>query len=227
MRLLRRLFDFRPAPANMGTLASVEAYSQWANTYPPNAHNPLMQVEERAMLSLLLPLEGKHVLDVACGTGRYSLLAWDRGAARVLGVDNSLAMLRQNTLSHKALSSAEHLPIASLSIDVVICGLALGHLPRPDKAIGEIARVLRRGGYALISDFHPFMFLSGAQRTFTTNGSTYAVEHYPHLYADYHRAAWEAGLVIEQVIEPKLETPTPQNAHAQLPAVIVYRMIKP
>src|SRR3546814_4230239 len=40
------------------------AYSLWAPSYPPRAHNPVMQAEERAMLALMPDtLHGKTVLD--------------------------------------------------------------------------------------------------------------------------------------------------------------------
>lgn len=226
-RLLRRLFPFRPREPR--TLPSVDAYALWVRDYPPNAHNPLMQVEERAMLSLLLPLDGKTVLDLACGTGRYGLLAWDRGAARVVGLDNSADMLRANSLGHKAQAAAAALPLASESLDVVLCGLALGHLPRLEGALAEIGRVLRKGGYALVSDFHPFLYLNGARRTFAApDGTVYAVEHYPHLYADYHRAVWMANLLIEQVVEPHLDVAqTESGSTYQPPVVLVLRLLKP
>jgi malonyl-CoA O-methyltransferase len=210
-------------------LSSIDAYAHWAAHYPPNAHNALMQVEERAMLSLLSPLDGRTVLDLACGTGRYGLLAWDRGAARVVGVDNSSAMLAANSLAHKAIATSEAIPCPSDLFDVVICGLALGHLPRLEVSFTEIARVLKRGGYALISDFHPFISLQGAQRTFSLpNGATYAVEHYAHLYADYHRAIWAAGLVIEHLAEPRLDLDHPAQRHGEKPPIVlVLRVVKP
>jgi SAM-dependent methyltransferase len=83
--------------------------------------------------------------------------------------------------------------------------LALGHLARLQPSLREISRVLKAGGCALISDFHPFIFLSGQRRTFTApDGHTYAVEHYPHLYSDYQQAADHAGFKIERVLEPRL-----------------------
>ncbi len=41
----------------------------------------------------LMPLEGKSVLDVGCGSGRYGLVFAARGAARVVGVDFAPAMI--------------------------------------------------------------------------------------------------------------------------------------
>src|SRR5258707_10447274 len=88
---------FRVAPP---TLKSLEAYALWAESYPPYAHNRLMQIEQAAMLRLLPPLAGRSVLDLACGTGRYARIALECGAARVVGVDNSAAMLRRLYAEH-------------------------------------------------------------------------------------------------------------------------------
>ncbi len=203
--MIGRVMRWVMPPSTPETLSSLAAYDQWSASYPPHAHNALMQAEEAAMKSLMPALKGQVVLDLACGTGRYGLLAMEQGAAMVIGVDNSMAMLRANTLPNRALSSSEAIPLRSESLDVVLCGLALGHLPRLEASFSEIERVLKAGGCALVSDFHPFIFLNGQKRTFTApDGKTYAVEHYAHLYADYHQAAQAAGLQIEQVIEPRL-----------------------
>src|SRR5262245_5265034 len=97
IRLLRR-FRHRFGSQTPQTLSSLEAYARWAATYPPHAHNVLMQTEEAATKRLLPPLNGQVVLDLACGTGRYGLMAEAQGARLALGIDNSLAMLRGNTM---------------------------------------------------------------------------------------------------------------------------------
>lgn len=201
---LRRLV--RAAPR---TLPSVDAYALWAATYPPRAHNRLMEIEQEWMLRLMPDLANRAVLDLACGTGRYAAIAREREARIVVGADNSLPMLRGALRAGIGAQFAEStmatLPFVSHSFDVVVCGLALGHLPADAmlKAISEIARVLRSGGEALISDFHPFLYLTGGQRTFTHNGETYAVEHHPHLIADYFAALTAAGLRITALEEPR------------------------
>jgi malonyl-CoA O-methyltransferase len=227
-RFLKYFLPFRP----LQSLSSLDAFARWAATYPPHAHNALMQTEESAMLSLLPDLAGRVVLDLACGTGRYGLVAQQRGAKTVIGLDNSAAMLRANSLKHTALSTSEAIPLARESVDVVLCGLALGHLPQLERTMLEISRVLKSDGFALISDFHPFIFLKGQRRTFTApDGKTYAVEHYAHLYTDYHRAAGQAGLHIQQVIEPHLGQDKPahfaqENVGLGAPVVIVYLLTK-
>jgi len=117
-------------------------------------------------------------------------------------------------------------------MDVVLCGLALGHLRQLDASMAEISRVLKPKGCALVSDFHPFIFLNGQQRTFTTaGGQSYAVEHYVHLYADYHSAAQRAGLRIDAVLEPRLGQTqdvrfADSNTQLGTPIIIAYRFVK-
>jgi malonyl-CoA O-methyltransferase len=222
--MLDRFRRFLPT-VSMRTLSSLDAYARWAATYPPRAHNALMQTEEASMKSLMPDLKGRTVLDLACGTGRYGLIARERGAKTVIGMDNSAEMLRANSQPQIALATTEAIPLPGHSIDVVLCGLALGHLPSILPSIREISRILRPGGAALISDFHPFVFLSGGQRTFTaSDGLTYAVEHYTHLYSDFHRAARESRLWIEDVIEGALNITG--SAYGSTPVVIAYRLCK-
>lgn len=60
-------------------LEPAAAYALWAQAYPPHAHNPVMLAEERAMLDLMpASLQGQHVLDAGCGSGRYMLHALRR-----------------------------------------------------------------------------------------------------------------------------------------------------
>ncbi len=221
------------SPAQRETLSSLAAYERWAEQYPPHAHNALMEAEEATVKLLCPSLAGQWVLDLACGTGRYGLIAEREGARGTVGFDNSMPMLLQNPMLLKAVATTEKIPLASGSIDVVLCGLALGHLKQLDTSMAEISRVLKPTGCALVSDFHPFIFLNGQQRTFTTtDGQSFAVEHHVHLYADYHEAARKAGLRIDAVLEPRLgQTPAVRFAadsktQAGTPIIIAYRFVK-
>jgi malonyl-CoA O-methyltransferase len=211
---------FRFLRRQLRPLSSQNAYALWAEAYPAQAHNAFMQLEQAAMEQLLPDLAGRVVLDLACGTGRYGLLAQAKGAAQVMGLDNSLPMLHAGKLTKIVLANLTALPLASNTFDVLVCGLAVGHLPKLDPIFAEIGRVLKPGGQALISDLHPFQALHGAQRTFTANGKQFAVEHYPHFYTDYHRSAAAAGLLIEALLEPEL----PEKSG--LPVVLVLRLQK-
>jgi malonyl-CoA O-methyltransferase len=201
-------------------LPSQAAYALWAAQYPAAAHNRLMELEQAALLALLPPLTAKIVLDLACGTGRYAQLAQVRGASMVIGCDNSLPMLTAGKLPHTALAPLAALPLKGDSIDVIVCGLAVGHVPALDVPLREMARVLKVGGMALVSDFHPFQALSGGQRTFRVGKQTFAVEHHIHLYSDYLRSTQAVGLQITAVAEPLLPDVSPA------PVVLVLQLTK-
>ncbi|MBX3086818.1 MAG: class I SAM-dependent methyltransferase [Anaerolineae bacterium] len=221
MRLLRRLIR----PSTPPTLKSTSAYALWAATYPPHAHNALMEIEQAAMLRLMPELRGRDVLDLACGTGRYGLIAAERGARRVVGVDNSLPMLKAGQLQGAAEAMSARLPFAAETFDVVLCGLALGHLPRAElvSTLAEISRVLRPGGVLLFSDFHPYVYLNGGRRTFTSpDGKTYAVEHYVYFPSEYFTLLRDSTMILNGFEEPRT-----MLGGIELPAVLVMRGEKP
>ena len=206
-------------PRSHHALDSRDAYAKWAEHYPPTPHNLLMEIEQQAMLSLIPSLKNKYVLDLASGTGRYGLIAESQGAEVVLGVDDSIDMIKRSALSTALVGSMAQIPLADGSLDVVLCGLAVGHYADLGGILSEISRVLKIGGQAVISDFHPFQYLRGARRTFKVDDKEYEVEHYPHLYQTLHQASESAGLVIEAVREPVIDGQI-------MPVVMVYRLIK-
>jgi malonyl-CoA O-methyltransferase len=184
-------------------LPSRAAYARWSKAYPPLAHNRFMQLEQQTLLALLPDLHGKTVLDMACGTGRWGKLALERGAAQVISLDDSPHMLAAGRPPLAAQADMTELPLAPACADVVICGLAVGHVvtPRLWATLSEFKRVLHPGGLALVSDVHPTQAWHGAQRTFQDGRQTIAVEHYIHSYADYHAACAALGLQINAVKE--------------------------
>lgn len=194
-----------------------EAYARWAESYPAQAHNPLMRAEERAMLAVLpTELQGRAVLDAGCGSGRYILQALRRGAARVVGVDLSAAMLRRAgaELAHGPESGAAvtllrasvaALPLRAHWADLTICALTLGHLPALEPCLAELKRVTQPAGRIVCSDFHPLAYARGAQREFSAGGQRYAVRHSAHTAEDWRRACAALGLRILRLLEPHLE----------------------
>ncbi|HEX9371246.1 MAG TPA: methyltransferase domain-containing protein [Roseiflexaceae bacterium] len=212
----------------LDTLDPIEAYALWAASYPPYAHNPLMQAEERAMLALLpADLSGRFVLDAGCGSGRYLAHAWRRGARRAIGVDLSAEMLaRAASVEFEVLSSElidtgnsklksqnsklirgslDAIPICGDWADLTICGLTLGHLEDLRAPLAELRRVTRRGGTLLVSDFHPIGHALGWRREFNVGDRRYAVRHTPHRPSHWQGACRDMGLRIVRVMEPFLD----------------------
>jgi ubiquinone/menaquinone biosynthesis C-methylase UbiE len=101
-----------------------------------------------------------RLLDVATGTGIVSLLAakTTAGGGEVVGVDLSDGMLRKTRAKAAAdgltvtllKSDAEALELPDCSFDVVVSLFGLMHFPHPEKAIGEMFRVVRPGGRVVI-----------------------------------------------------------------------------
>ena len=116
-----------------------------------------LQSARSGLLARLAPRAGERVLDVACGTGALALdLAQATGCA-VIGVDLSGAMVdaarrcaAANGVAEAAFErmDAESLAFADASFDAVACALGLMYMPDPERALREIARVLRPGGRA-------------------------------------------------------------------------------
>ncbi|MGD9688232.1 MAG: ArsR/SmtB family transcription factor [Phycisphaerales bacterium] len=111
----------------------------------------------QALLTLLPP--GWTVADLGCGTGNVSeLLA--PVVKRVIAVDQSEPML--SAARKRVGSGAKNvefvrgdltaLPLADESVDAAICVLVLHHLPEPEAAVREMARIIRPGGVMLLVD---------------------------------------------------------------------------
>jgi ubiquinone/menaquinone biosynthesis C-methylase UbiE len=118
---------------------------------------------ERFHLAALAALAGGDwvVGDLGCGTGQVSA-ALAPFVARVIAVDASAAMLqaakkRLHGCGNVELrrGELESLPIDDARIDCATLMLVLHHVPEPEKALAEVARVLRPGGRVVIVDMLP------------------------------------------------------------------------
>lgn len=107
---------------------------------------------------------GERVLDIACGTGVVTRLAAERVGpdGAVAGVDINPAMLavaRSVPSSGAAIdwheATAESLPLADGSFDVVLCSLGLQFVPDRASALREMQRVLAPGGKLAIGTVGP------------------------------------------------------------------------
>lgn len=115
--------------------------------------------EEKAVYEALLPLAGAHVLELGCGRAdKTRAIAALAGSILALEVDEVQLTRNQaaNSLANVtfARGGAEAIPADDACMDVVLMFKSLHHVPQEsmDQALGEIARVLRPGGLAYISE---------------------------------------------------------------------------
>jgi SAM-dependent methyltransferase len=119
-------------------------------------------LEYRLMFRMIGPLADRSVLDVGCGDGTFALACAETGTARVAACDADPRMIvrardqaeRHGVPLSLAVATAQSLPFADASFDVVTCVTVLTFIADPLPVLREIARVLRPGGRLLIGDLN-------------------------------------------------------------------------
>ena len=107
--------------------------------------------------------KGATVVDIGCGAGMDLLLAARRvgPTGLAIGVDMTEAMRRraaagaaQSGLHHVDVRAgdATSLPVDTASVDIVISNGVLNLVPEKERAVAEIARILKPGGRVQIGD---------------------------------------------------------------------------
>ena len=153
----------------------VAEYARRAATSPPGRYSPaapaamfMRQSRERAVLAVLrgagmLPLAGRSILDVGCGTGQWltDFETWGASRDRLAGVDLlpdrvEFARSRLTPGADLREGDASRLPWPDASFDIVLQSTVFSSIldaaMRTDVA-REMARVLAPGGVILWNDF--------------------------------------------------------------------------
>lgn len=110
-----------------------------------------------------IPLRNMHVLDVGCGTGALARVASELGPNRVVCGDISALMLKEAMRKERAENvdysfcqlDAEGLPFKDDFFDAVISGMTFGLLPNQKKAVEEMVRVTKPGGWVCVGAHGP------------------------------------------------------------------------
>ena len=101
---------------------------------------------------------GAQLLDAGCGPGVSVEHLSSRYGFAVCGVDCSPVLvaegLNRNPALLLAVATAEALPFADASQDGILCECVLSLLEEPRRALTEFQRVLRHGGYLILSDMY-------------------------------------------------------------------------
>jgi SAM-dependent methyltransferase len=142
-----------------------------------DSFGPLTMQAAPALLDAVGAKEGLRLLDVACGPGFVAAAAAKRRATAT-GLDFAAAMIDEATRRHPGIEfqqgDAEALSFADESFDAVTMNFGMLHLARPDAAIAEARRVLRREGR------YAFTVWAGPDRAVGFGIALRAIERHGH-----------------------------------------------
>jgi SAM-dependent methyltransferase len=136
-----------------------------------------------AFLDFLPPVEGLQGLDVGCGEGHNTRLVAARGA-QMRAVDIAPSFITHARAAEEddprgieyTVASATDLPLAQESFDFATAFMSLMDMADLGRALSEIHRILRPGGFFQFSISHPCFDTPHRVNLRDDSGTTYAIE---------------------------------------------------
>src|SRR5215467_15495232 len=151
----------------MANAPSTQAYyDRFAAGYENHRHHGYHRLVDELELELIRRYgTGKDVFEAGCGTGL--LLREAAAVARsAVGLDLSRGMLapaRERGL-RVVQGSLTDVPLPSESVDLVYSMKVLAHVPPIERAVAELARLVRPGGHLLLEFYNPLSLRYLAKR---------------------------------------------------------------
>ena len=108
----------------------------------------VLRLHRRAVAAAAAAYARGRLLDVGCGT-RPLLAVFTPWVSHYWGVDTGRG--RYRATPPQAWASALDLPFAAATFDTVYAAQVLEHVPEPARMVTEMARVLRAGGYLILT----------------------------------------------------------------------------
>jgi len=141
-------------------------YDRFAENYENERHRGYHRLIDELELDLIRRYgANKDVFEAGCGTGL--LLREAAGIARsAVGLDLSRGMLapaRERGLK-VVQGSLTDVPLPSASFDLVYSMKVLAHVPPIERAVTELARLVRPGGHLLLEFYNPLSLRYLAKR---------------------------------------------------------------
>lgn len=168
----------------LATAGGLLAAAAWWRTHPSpcpygqrfwvQAPHPI--ITRKRLLGILDPAPGEQVLEIGPGTGYYTLPVAQRlrhGLLHVVDVqqemlDHTLRRARAAGIANiePTRADAAALPYADDAFDAAFLVTVLGEIPAPERALGELARVLRPSGRLVVGELFgdPHMVTLGSLR---------------------------------------------------------------
>ena len=129
--------------------------AEYDQSNSPIAH--LFNIRLRRVSELLEDLKNGKILDVGCGPAKIRN-AFRGKPIEYYGIDLSKEMIKegiqnscQDAQSNFSLGRIEELPYPNSYFDVVLCLGAMEYVPKANKAISEMKRVLKPSGILIIT----------------------------------------------------------------------------
>jgi ubiquinone/menaquinone biosynthesis C-methylase UbiE len=207
-----------------------DAAESWAEFVRKGKDYHRDELNNPVTFELIGDVEGKQVLDLACGEGYNTRILAVKGA-KVTGVDFSEKLIdlakreeaRMNqSISYYVMDASNLEKLSSNYFDLVTCFMSLQDMENYRKAISEVSRVLRNQGRFVFSIPHPCfetMIVNGKK---TSAGERYfgAVKYpiewnmerlerhfvtssFHRTLTDYFEALFKNNLSVLRLIEPK------------------------
>jgi ubiquinone/menaquinone biosynthesis C-methylase UbiE len=189
----------------------------WAATTDDNLWNEAL--DRRPILSLLEePIDALRVLDVGTAAGALAERLLDRGA-EVTGVDISPEMIEVARARcggrgrFLAADLSQTLPFDDDSFDGVVASLVMHYVEDWTAVLDELSRVLRPGGWLIVSTDHPHSPFARASTTrylntelvtdvWTKADVTVSMTFWRRSWSAILNAFAGSGFVLERVVEP-------------------------
>ncbi len=190
------------------------AYNAWVYQYDTNT-NATRDLNTEMLRQQPFDLDGKHVLEIGCGTG-LNTIGLANHAQWVVGMDLSEGMLRVAASRLRA-SNADVVqaditkpwPLVQ-AFDLIVATLVLEHINHLGHIFNEARRLLRPSGLLYISELHPYQQLQGAQAKYrdAETGQDVLVPAFLHHVSEYTNEGIEAGFTLRRMGEWQHEADT-------------------
>ncbi|WP_019615349.1 class I SAM-dependent DNA methyltransferase [Psychromonas ossibalaenae] len=199
-------------------------YSEHAEKYDSAVQDNIYNacLERPSLQAMLNDLAGLNVLDLGCGSGVYTQLLIEQGAAEITCIDVSEKMIQivDSKFGSRVSSYSQDLSIGlpqeePNSKDVIICPLVIHYIEDLCVLFQAVNRVLKAGGYMVFSTHHPLADFECSRSgnyferelitdVWDTVGEPVEVVFYRRSLTEIMDAVTKNGLAVTQLSEGKV-----------------------
>lgn len=178
------------------------SYARWRRTALGDVTE---RIEQQLVFELAGPLANLRVLDVGCGDGTLAIASAKQGATTT-GIDSAfetVATARRAADEHHVdavfeVGDACSLPFNENSFDVILAITILCLVEDPDRAVREMARVLKPGGRFVVGELGRFSSWAALRRIRGWLGSNLWRQARFHSASELRALVASAGLAVER-----------------------------